>query len=300
MERTNNFDALRLIAAMMVLLSHMAMYGGEKEWLFQGQTWGTVGVLMFFAISGYLVMGSWRSDPNIGRFLERRFLRLAPALVVCVPVTWLVIRVLGLEGFPNNPVKAPNGSLWTIEYEVEFYLLLLVLASMTKRPALVATLLLAFVLAEFQTFIMLNRMAFVAFLGSAFVVGMLMREYPIVFRWSWVIVGLGVATLPMHPIALSLLFAPLTIYVGTRSWPGLRSAGRYGDMSYGLYIYASPVQQIAVAYMGTEASYWLLLAVCLPAVLGLAWLSWRYVEAPALGRKPPKPMAGPAVVPATA
>lgn len=119
-----------------------------------------------------------------------------------------------------------------------------------------------------------------------FVVGALLHEYAVLRRWSWVVAGLGVAVLPYRPfLALALIVAPLAIAIGTRSWPGLRDAGRFGDLSYGIYVYAWPVQQIIVAYAG-PSDYFALLAATLAVLIPLAWLSWRCVEAPALGRKP--------------
>jgi peptidoglycan/LPS O-acetylase OafA/YrhL len=277
---TNNFDALRLIAAMMVVLSHMASLSGRDEWLVWGRTYGTIGVLAFFSISGYLVTASWRNDPDLGRFLAKRFLRIAPGLMVVAPLTFLLVSALGLYGFPNNPYHTLNGSLWTIEYEVHCYLILAGLMLSTRHPALAgaALCLLGVVvwpkhpLVEFAPF---------------FVMGAALHEYPIMRRWSWVLVALGLATLPYRPIlALALIVPPLAIWIGSRSWPILREGGRFGDLSYGVYIYAFPVQQVVVAYMGMSASYWSLLFVTLAALLPLAYGSWRWVEQPALARKP--------------
>lgn len=286
MSRANNFDALRLIAALAVLLSHMAALGGESVWLVHGQNWGTIGVLVFFSISGYLVLASWRSDPNIGRFFERRFLRIAPALVIVMPLTFGVAKAVGLYGFPDNPIHFLNGSLWTIEYEVVMYLMLPAAAMFTRRPALVGVALLLATVAAFDTYVIMTETAYFAFFGTAFVVGMLLQEYPALRRWSWAFVAFGAAIFPLHPLAFPLIIAPLAVAIGTQSWPVLRSAGKFGDLSYGVYIWAWPIQQFVVAIMGHEANYFALLAVVLPLVLLAAWASWRYIEAPALARKP--------------
>ena len=283
MGRANNFDGLRLIAAMAVLLAHMAALGGEQDWIVQGHTWGEIGVFVFFAISGFLVMRSWRSDPDIGRFLARRFLRIAPALVVASVSTYLLVLALGLQGFPDNPRHSLNGSLWTIEFEVYCYLILVCLAMASKSPALIAVGLCA--LAK-----PLGLSGYLIEFAPFFAVGMLLAEYQLVRRWSWALVALGIASLPYGTSApLALIITPVVVAVGTRSWPVLWAAGRYGDLSYGVYIYAFPVQQIVVGYMGAQTPYWTLLAFTIPVVLALAWLSWHFVEAPALGRKPQKP-----------
>jgi peptidoglycan/LPS O-acetylase OafA/YrhL len=287
MGRTNNFDGLRLLAAMAVLLSHMAVLSGREDLRsLKGQTWGTLGVFVFFAISGYLVLASWRSDPNMGRFLERRFLRIAPGLGVAMLSAFLVVKALGLTGFPNNRFHWINGSLWTIEYEAYCYLILTGLAAALCWPVVAsACLLLGAVVMGLESYLIT--------FGAFFVAGMAMFEYPLLRRWWWAVAGLGLAAMPYDTKILALLIAPIVVVVGTKSWPILRSAGRYGDLSYGVYIYAYPVQQIVVASMGPRTPYWALLAVTLPIVLLCAWLSWRYIESPWLARKPKKPSQSP-------
>ena len=52
------------------------------------------------------------------------------------------------------------------------------------------------------------------------------------------------------------------------------------DYSYGIYLWAFPVQQLVV---GWGLDYWAVnIAVSLPIVLACAWLSWHGVERPAL------------------
>lgn len=285
MERTNNFDGLRLIAALAVVCSHMAALGGEREWRpVHGLTWGLFGVLVFFSISGYLVMASWRSDPNIGRFLERRFLRISPALLVVMPVTFLLAKALGVIGFPGNPYHNLNGSLWTIEYEVICYFVLVALAVVSRFPALLAGLLVAASVA-------LGLGGYLTLFAAPFALGMALHEYPQLKRWSWAVAGLGLAAMPYHHLTTALIVAPAAVFVGERSWPALRSAGRYGDLSYGTYVYAYPIQQIVVHFLGTQTPYFTLLAVSLPLILSAAWASWHFVEAPTLARKPQKPAA---------
>jgi peptidoglycan/LPS O-acetylase OafA/YrhL len=95
-----------------------------------------------------------------------------------------------------------------------------------------------------------------------------------VFGWS---VGNTI-----HPI----LFAGLAIvtFAGAFTAPGLsdRLLSR-NDLSYGVYIYHAPVMNllIALAVAGSPLSFWLALA----ATFVLAFLSWRFVEKPALDFK---------------
>ncbi|MFT8095014.1 acyltransferase family protein, partial [Salmonella enterica] len=66
--RSNNFDALRLLAALLVIWSHQfAVMGLPGPQLLHNEP-GALGVVIFFAISGYLVTLSWLADPHLGRF----------------------------------------------------------------------------------------------------------------------------------------------------------------------------------------------------------------------------------------
>jgi peptidoglycan/LPS O-acetylase OafA/YrhL len=65
----------------------------------------------------------------------------------------------------------------------------------------------------------------------------------------------------------------------------LSKFGRRGDLSYGLYLYAYPIQQLLVKYGGPQLNAYTLTALAFPLACGFAWLSWRYVEEPCLRLK---------------
>lgn len=293
----NNFDALRLIGAFLVLVSHQFALSGRWEPRVVGDHGlGNIGVLIFFSISGYLVTSSWLNDPNMLRFAARRTLRMAPALCVSMPLTWAVIAALGLTGFPDNPRHLTNGSLWTIKYEVACYALLLVAGVATRRFSLVlaAGLFGYFALSGWQ-----SGETILADFGLFFAAGSLLRAYPYLRKPSptALCLAMGYALIHMHQTKLGLAFVvpPLTIAMGVRSWPGLRDIPKIGDLSYGIYIYAWPVQQIGVALMGRQTSYLELLAITVPMTLALAMASWHLVEKRALRFKPGQRWRNPAL-----
>ncbi len=74
--------------------------------------------------------------------------------------------------------------------------------------------------------------------------------------------------------------------VAVSSWPILRSAGRFGDLSYGSYLFAFPVQKAAIAAFGKGFGLVPLLLVTVPCMLAIAFVSWHLVERPALALKP--------------
>ena len=63
-------------------------------------------------------------------------------------------------------------------------------------------------------------------------------------------------------------------------------ATRFGDLSYGLYIYGWPVEEAVIWSLGGRALWWQVFAIALPATAAIAFLSWHLVERPALRLKP--------------
>jgi peptidoglycan/LPS O-acetylase OafA/YrhL len=76
----------------------------------------------------------------------------------------------------------------------------------------------------------------------------------------------------------------LVLLVAYRTHRFVHWPARLGDDSYGLYVWAFPVQQ-TVSKVLEPTSGWVMFAVALPATAVLAVLSWHLVEAPALKLK---------------
>jgi peptidoglycan/LPS O-acetylase OafA/YrhL len=284
----NNFDALRLVGALLVLVSHQFALSGRPEPQVVGDHGlGNFGVLIFFSISGYLVTSSWLEDPDVLRFSARRALRVAPALCVSMPLTLAVIAALGLTGFPHNPRHLTNGSLWTIKYEVCCYALLLVAGVATRRLSIVLA------LGIFSYFLfsgMQSGDSFLAYFGLFFAAGSLLRSYPAICKplptLLFVVMGFALLHVDQTILGLAFVVPTLTVAVGLRSWAGLRDISNIGDLSYGIYIYAWPVQQIGVALLGRQTPYLELLSITVPVTFVLAAASWHLVEKRAMRFKP--------------
>jgi peptidoglycan/LPS O-acetylase OafA/YrhL len=161
--RENNFNLLRLIAALLVIFSHsysIALGNGSSEPLRQllGVTFGSLAVDAFFFISGYLVLQSWQRQGDLTSFCRARLLRVLPALagVLLFSIALgIFFSSLPLAGYlaesdtwkyfyknllmlkteyslPGVFLDVPypdviNGSLWTLRYEMKMYLGLAVL-----------------------------------------------------------------------------------------------------------------------------------------------------------------------------
>jgi peptidoglycan/LPS O-acetylase OafA/YrhL len=160
--RDNNFNLIRLIAALSVLVTHsFAIATGDPRneplRALLGMTIGDFAVDAFFVTSGFLVTASLATRQSALDFVCARVLRIYPALLVMLALTVLVagpllstlpaaeflthrstLRYLAkcatlifdvdyrLPGlFDHNPYKAVNGSLWSMPWELRMYVLLL-------------------------------------------------------------------------------------------------------------------------------------------------------------------------------
>lgn len=161
--RYGGFDVLRILAALAVLLSHSFAISGHRADALRYSVGhyhvalGTLGVSIFFVISGLLVATSWDRLADGRTFVRHRVARIWPALTATIvltvfvlgplttvlrPVEYLTQRAtmlyLGrnivlfagtinhLPGvFLDHPVRSVNGSIWTLTYEVWAYVLVL-------------------------------------------------------------------------------------------------------------------------------------------------------------------------------
>lgn len=332
--RANNFDALRLLAALAVLISHAFALVGREQPTIGYETVGTVGVWVFFGISGFLIAQSWTTDPDLWRYLAKRALRILPALVAVLLLTTLVLgplfTTLPLDAYLthgqtwfyllNNSVmltmsdlpgvfvgniypQQVNGSLWTLQPESIAYLALAALGlfgALRRKwlPPAVALLLIAWPLDPFD----LVAWPTTVFLLQAFAVGtslyVLRKDVP----WHGAVAGLlGLAfVLAPHPGLQSVLAVTaipyIAIYLGYRGPSVLRRLTSHGDFSYGIYIYAWPVGQATVA-MWPGVDVLGLVAISVPATYLLAMGSWHLIERPALALKPRAPRRGGSTAP---
>ncbi len=134
------------------------------------------------------------------------------------------------------------------------------------------------------------KAALLRMLSYPFVIGMAFHVLEDRVRLSWL--GVGALALLAAALRQTPLFEPAfvaAIAYGTfvlAYLPG-GAARRYnavGDYSYGMYVYAFPVQQAAVALWGPMSPS-ANIAVAFPVTLLFAIASWYLVEKPALDRR---------------
>ena len=144
--RVNNFDLVRLFAALQVAVVHALASFTPSGLVVNVLRYGLSffpGVPIFFVVSGVLVSKSYEQSESLRDYFRNRCLRIFPALWVCLIVSLGVICLSGVSTLGTvstwqsslwwmaqmNEFESGglNGSLWTIPIELEFYLLLPVL-----------------------------------------------------------------------------------------------------------------------------------------------------------------------------
>lgn len=87
----DNLSIIRLIAAIVVIYGHAFPLTGAAAPGYLGSGIQTIAVKVFFVISGMLITDSWLRDPNAYRYMQRRLLRIVPALAVLCIVTVFIL-----------------------------------------------------------------------------------------------------------------------------------------------------------------------------------------------------------------
>jgi peptidoglycan/LPS O-acetylase OafA/YrhL len=89
---------------------------------------------------------------------------------------------------------------------------------------------------------------------------------------------------PFWEIIFPLAGSYIILSIGTgRRWRFARWTEKT-DLSYGIYLYAFPVQQVIASFPSLRYAT-LNFLIALPVTAGLAWLSWHFVEQPFLRMK---------------
>lgn len=324
--RSNNFDALRLLAALAVVVGHASVLRGEPDAVpaLFGIHVHHLGVGVFFVISGWLISGSWERTRSLPQFVTSRVLRIVPLLWVVVLLSAFVlgplVTTLGTADYLTDPqtlrylrnlvllpADAPagvftdvpypgvvNGSVWTLRAEVVCYAAVALLGLLPRRlqtAGFVALGVVSVALAVLGGLTVLGAsLSAAAEVWALFAVGALARLH--VPRSAFrVDVALGVVALwwlvsawggtEVSQYASWVLLPYLVLSVGLAGWPVLRRAARFGDLSYGLYLFAFPVQQLLLHLWRSPSTVVDVLVVTTTCLL-LALASWHLVERPAL------------------
>jgi peptidoglycan/LPS O-acetylase OafA/YrhL len=335
----NSFDAIRLALATLVVFEHSYFLpfnsiANEPLHIFsRGQVdFGSLAVNFFFVLSGFLITRSWALTQRPGRYLQKRVARIVPGFLLAsllgivigalsstdvleffssINFRAILVQILSLHpsehtgAFPNNPMKGiVSGTLWTIRYEFDCYLLVAifgVLGWLRRVPVglLFASLSMAYLAQRggyleipewdhgvlgilFSSPNMWPRLFTYFFAGAAFY---LWRD---VIPKSALLFGMALITIitalriggAEFVLIIAGTYCIFAIALSTAAVP--RIQGTRVDLSYGVYLFGFPIQQLIIAGSSQSITPIWLFATSLPATCLVAYLSWVFIESPSL------------------
>jgi len=332
LRKNNNFSVLRHLATLSVFISHT--YGvlgvGKNEPLGvltrHRYVISSLGLIVFFSMSGFLVCRSLVTSTSIKQYLLNRLLRIWPAYAVnilfCIllvglpfttlpiwtflshPQTWFYflknISLLGstfsLPGVFNN--EAVNASTWTIPLEVHLYfipLVMFLIARLRLKQGMLLLLIVLFLVqllvpASWQQTALKPYILYSIYLGEFFLVGALFYLYkdsiPLKLTIWVILFACYVASHLWFPAYYKKIEQPFWVY--TIMWMAFkwyRVPFMKADISYGIYLYAIPVQLIILHTIGRSFSFPEFLLFSLGCTVMVALLSWYLIEKKALAFK---------------
>lgn len=276
-------------------------------------TSGELGVIIFFLISGFLITMSFERRSTFVRFFKARILRIMPAFIIVILLTVFIIGPLlttksmyeyfhssatyrylanislkhisyELPGvFTGNLYpNAVNGSIWTLWYEFFFYIVVAVLgiAKLLNKYLVTFLWLAVCVLMQinFPHGYQYIYFAVYFFAGMCFY---LWRD-----KVSLNYVGLAIAVVLLAvsahfgflKINLAFCGAYILFFLALGPVAKFPDFTKYGDLSYGIYIYSFLVQQIVVQAFANHLTQMQNFIYSLVISMVCAFLSWHLVE----------------------
>ena len=169
--RKNNFDLVRLLAALIVVIAHTADVSKYAVFETLSGTFNSrLAVDIFFVISGFLIIRSYENSSNLGVYLKKRMKRILPAYAAVIIITAVALSLISTVSFDKyfnlefakyivfnlltfnflqptlpgvfvtNDIQVVNLSLWTIKVEVMFYLLVPLIVYVLSKTNKILTL----------------------------------------------------------------------------------------------------------------------------------------------------------------
>lgn len=197
--------------------------------------------------------------------------------------------------FNDIPWKnAVNGSLWTLPYEVKMYVILafvlFIIAYLGKRISSVTFKNTLFVIAtisifshiinHFLQFTAINflKLFYMFFVGATFYVW---KDRIILSSKFFLIMFSVLIISTLHKeayfVVYTIILPYLIFYIAYVPSGQIRKFNKFGDYSYGIYIYAFPVQQSLVALI-PDISVGAMIVYAFVITLILSMFSWHFLE----------------------
>jgi len=253
--------------------------------------WPALTFVVIFVAYG---LGTWVTTLPAREYLQHG------ATSAYLATLWMKIHYVLPGVFEHNPYAlGVNGSLWTIPYEVRCYIVLGTAGALglLKRKTILLAAIAIFMAWYFKKSNpdITGTLNYGRELSAFFLAGVALcalqpywQRNPLL--WSSII-GTGFIAfwyVDWKHTAMLLGLPFLVIFIGNLASPVISQAGRWGDPSYGIYLFAFPIQQTVILYTWPASGFLGTMALSMAITVAMAYASWHVIEKQALKFKPRK------------
>ncbi len=315
----NNFDFIRVLLAFIVLLGHLGILSEAPQLAFLKHSPVEIAVYSFFIISGFLIARSYERTRTLKRYAKKRINRIFPGYFLVVFLSAIMLSLVSIYSFTDyfsSPRlykylfwnscflnykaailpgvfhhSAVNGALWTIKIELLFYAVVPVLFlffgknNTYRNASLIAFYFLS--LAYLNYFLYIGNPAIARQIPGSlcfFIGGMLIYfNFEKFIKYKHQLFAIAIVTIWIDLIFKISFFSPImlsiiVLYI-TYSFKFLNNFGKYGDFTYGIYIFHFPIIRV-FATLGLFATYnpFFVSFLCLLVVIAIGAMSWHFYE----------------------
>lgn len=277
---------------------------------------GGLAVGMFFLIGGFLIARSVENKNNVKDFFGARIKRIFPPLILMVIIVVVfvgpIMTNMGIvEYFTNkntylyllNAVMVPvhnlpgvfenniyqnvvNGALWTLPVEFVCYILCFIafkLKFFEKKRfimtiPLVALIFIATWYMDSVFIISVVRAVILFYVGIG--IHIFREDIKLDFVWNIVAIVMFVAmiALKLDYLAMIIVFPYIVLYFAFGVKNKYTFISKYGDLSYGMYLWGWPIGQIVCQLFGGTMEWYVNSVITIVFVIVLARISAQIVE----------------------
>jgi peptidoglycan/LPS O-acetylase OafA/YrhL len=262
-ERLPALDGLRATSILLVLSCHMLPLG-PKALQFNAAA-GAMGMSLFFALSGFLIVSGLRHNADVPEFLVRRLTRIVPLAYLYTFIFFGILffdpkTMLWMMSFLLNfrdQTSPYNAHFWSLCVEVHFYLSIAVVVAIAGKrglwivwPACLAITALRISVGENAYYNIETHLRIDEILSGACVATLYQKSWsdrPLVPTWAVVLAALSwfASSTPftgwfqfMRPYATALLLASVISHGGSpiSAFLATRFMRYIATISYALYV----------------------------------------------------------------